>query len=183
MVVNLKRFFPFLALFLGACSANLYGSMPQAYFHKGPGDLTVSDVRAQDAANVRCEKVAQQTTPSDGKASLYYGTRYAAGGLVGGGAGYAAAASVVGMAVAPAAVIASGLSYGIASGAVGAVTGPINNDILRRNTKVWCRALGAYGVEMYPPSAAKKIRKQKRSVIMPTREKSIGAQRPLPPIY
>ena len=153
----------FAVIGLSGCATNLYQKMPQAYFHQGSGELTLTDIHSQDAAQSRCKAVAQQTTPSTSRAAWYYGSRYAIGGLVGGGLGYAAAAKIVGTAIGGAALGAAGAYYGIASGVVGAFAGPINNDIIKRNTDVWCRALDSYGIKMYPPSVVKEVRKGKHS--------------------
>lgn len=145
------------AVLLAGCATNLYQNMPQAYFHEGSGALTLADISSQNAAQTRCVKVANQTTPTNGQAAWYYGTRYAAGGFIGGGAGSFASSKIMDVAITGATVGSAALYYGLASGFVGAFAGPINNDIIKRNTDVWCRALDAYGIKMFPPSAAKKL--------------------------
>lgn len=145
---------------LSGCATDLYQNMPQAYFHQGPGELTLADVRSQDDAQSRCVAVANQTTPSTASAAWYYGSRYALGGLIGGGIGYTADTRIMGIAAVHGAALGAGAYYGIASGVIGAFAGPINNDIIKRNTDVWCRALDAYGIKMYPPSTAKKMHKK-----------------------
>ncbi len=160
-MATLSRGFTVLAVFavilLAGCATNLYQNMPQAYFHQGPGQLTLADIHSQDAAQARCVKVANQTTPSTARAAWYYGSRYATGGFIGGSSGSIVSSKILDVAITSSTIASAGLYYGLASGFVGAFAGPINNDIIKRNTDVWCRALDAYGIKMYPPSAAKKL--------------------------
>ncbi len=176
----------FAIIGLSGCATDLYQNMPQAYFHQGPGELTLADIHSQDAAQSRCEAVAQQTTPSTVRSAWYYGSRYALGGLIGGGLGYAANAKIVSMTITHSAALGAGAYYGIASGVVGAFAGPINNDIIKRNTNVWCRALDAYGIKMYPPSVAQKLRKGRYSPVnisAPYAHRIYQQKTPPPPVW
>ncbi len=180
-------FMAFAVIGLSGCATNLYQNMPQAYFHQGPGELTFADIQSQDDAQWRCMEVARQTTPSTARSAWYYGSRYALGGLIGGGIGSVVSTKVIGMAAVHNAALAAGAYYGIASGVVGAFAGPINNDIIKRNTDVWCRALDAYGIKMYPPSVVKNMRKDtKRSfsnLLNPSSYRVYQKKTPPPPVW
>ena len=112
--------------------------------------LTAQDVRYQDdVVKPRCRDWAQGVSPSKLKMMAVVALNTGVGGFLGGAAGYAADAEIIGAVNTASATLGAGTYYMLAATFQGAAAGALQHDASVHAYTIWCQASEAAGFHFY----------------------------------